>query len=35
MHVDVNKLQWIREPADYLITESRIEVITATYTDLL
>ena len=34
MKFDVNKLQWTREPADYSITDDRIEIITAPHTDL-
>ncbi len=34
MKLDVNKLEWTRKPADCLITEDRIEIITAPHTDL-
>ena len=34
MHFDINKLKWTREPADYCISEDRIEIITAPNTDL-
>lgn len=28
MNFDVHKLKWTREPADYIITEDKIEIIT-------
>ena len=31
---DVNKLEWTREPAQYTVTESKIEIVTAPHTDL-
>ena len=34
MPFDVNKLNWTRKPADYTITEDRIEIVTAPHTDL-
>ena len=34
MTFDVNKLQWTREPEDYKISADKIEIITASYTDL-
>ncbi len=34
MNFDVNKLQWIREPADYSISAERIEIVTNPHTDL-
>lgn len=34
MNIDVNKLQWIREPADHSISADRIEIVTSPHTDL-
>ena len=34
MSFDINKLQWTREPADYLISADKIEIVTNPYTDL-
>ena len=34
MKFDVTKLKWTREPADYVISEDRIEIITNPHTDL-
>ena len=34
MKFDVNKLQWTREPADYAISDERIEILTSPHTDL-
>ena len=34
MKFDVNKLIWTREPADYIISDGRIEIVTAPRTDL-
>ena len=34
MKFDVSKLQWEREPADYTISEDKIEIITMPHTDL-
>ena len=34
MIFDVHKLQWTRVPADYTISENKIEIITAPHTDL-
>lgn len=34
MKIDINKLVWTREPADFLITEDRIEITTGPHTDL-
>ena len=34
MKFDVRKLQWTREPADYVISEDRIEIVTKPHTDL-
>ncbi len=34
MKFDVDKLEWTREPADYSITNDKIEIITNPYTDL-
>ena len=34
MSFDVTKLKWTREPADYAISEERIEIITNPHTDL-
>ncbi len=34
MKFDINKLVWTREPADFLITEDRIEITTGPHTDL-
>ena len=34
MKFDVNKLEWAREPKDYLITPDKIEIITNPHTDL-
>ena len=34
MKFDVDKLEWTRELADYLIFEKQIEIITASHTDL-
>ena len=34
MNFDINKLQWIREPADYTISTDKIEIITNPNTDL-
>lgn len=32
--LDTNALQWTRQPLDFTITDSRIEIITAPHTDL-
>ena len=34
MKLDVNKLEWIREPEKYTISEDKIEIITMPHTDL-
>lgn len=34
MHFDINKLQWIREPADCSISDDKIEIVTNPRTDL-
>ena len=34
MKFDISRLQWEREPADYSISEDKIEIITAPHTDL-
>lgn len=34
MKFDINKLVWTREPADFLITEDKIEITTGPHTDL-
>lgn len=34
MNFNVNDFKWIREPADYSITEDKIEIITKPHTDL-
>ena len=34
MNFDINKLQWTREPENYLISDTKIEIITKPYTDL-
>lgn len=34
MNFDVTKLQWLRKPADYTISDEKIEIITAPHTDL-
>lgn len=34
MKFDANKLQWTREPADYTISDGRIEIVTNPHTDL-
>lgn len=34
MNFDVNKLQWIREPKSYVITQDKIEIVTQPHTDL-
>lgn len=34
MKFDVNSLKWTREPADFSISENKIEIITAPHTDL-
>lgn len=34
MNFDVNKLQWIREPKSYVITQDKIEIVTEPHTDL-
>lgn len=34
MKFDVSKLKWTREPKEYSITDGKIEIITASYTDL-
>lgn len=34
MKFDVNKLQWTREPADFAISEEKIEIVTRPHTDL-
>lgn len=34
MSFDVSKLQWTREPKDFVITPERIEIVTAPHTDL-
>ena len=34
MKFDITKLQWEREPADYRISEDKIEIVTVPHTDL-
>ena len=34
MHLDINKMQWTREPASCIIDDGKIEVVTAPNTDL-
>ena len=34
MIFDITKLEWTREPADYTISDDKIEIITAPHTDL-
>ncbi|MCI7321817.1 MAG: DUF1349 domain-containing protein, partial [Lachnospiraceae bacterium] len=34
MNFNVNDFKWTREPADYSITEDKIEIITKPHTDL-
>ena len=34
MEFDVSKLEWTREPADYRISDGKIEIITSPHTDL-
>lgn len=34
MHLDINKMQWTREPASCIIDNGKIEVVTAPNTDL-
>ena len=34
MTIDVNNLQWTREPKDCTITENKIEILTNPHTDL-
>lgn len=34
MKIDINKLVWTREPADFLITDDKIEITTKPHTDL-
>ena len=34
MEFDIQKLQWTRKPTDYTISNNKIEIITAPYTDL-
>lgn len=34
MHFDVHALNWTRKPADYSISEEKIEIVTAPHTDL-
>ena len=34
MHFSLNHFKWTREPANYCITEDKIEIITKPYTDL-
>ena len=34
MGFDISQLQWTRKPADYTITEGKIEIVTAPHTDL-
>ncbi len=34
MNFDINNLQWIREPADYSMSDDKIEIITEPHTDL-
>ncbi|MBQ8228620.1 MAG: DUF1349 domain-containing protein [Clostridia bacterium] len=34
MNFDINKLKWTREPADYSVSEEKIEIITKPNTDL-
>lgn len=34
MSFDINKLKWTREPKNYTITESKVEIITEPHTDL-
>ena len=33
MNFDINKLKWTREPADYSVSEEKIEIITKPNTD--
>ena len=34
MKLDVRQLQWTRKPADYSISDDRIEILTSPHTDL-
>lgn len=34
MKFDINNLKWTREPAEYVITTDKIEIVTKPYTDL-
>ena len=34
MKFDVNNFKWTREPADYVLSNDKIEIVTAPYTDL-
>ena len=34
MHFSLNHFKWTREPANYCITEDKIDIITKPYTDL-
>lgn len=34
MNFNLNNFKWTREPAEYLITEDKIEIVTKTHTDL-
>lgn len=34
MKVDISQLHWTRKPADFSITEDKIEIITKAHTDL-
>lgn len=34
MNFDINKLKWTRKPADYTISNDKIEITTNPFTDL-
>ena len=34
MNFDINELKWIREPAQYFISDNKVEIITSPHTDL-
>lgn len=34
MKFDITKLEWTREPADYIISEDKIDIITTPHSDL-
>ena len=34
MKIDINQFTWTREPADYSISDDKVEIITSPHTDL-